>query len=89
MLRSIEMSVDLVPSHKDMGLVRDWMDDASARLGLKVALEELVDDGYEYDFTVIDCPPDLSVLTDAAFIAAQNVSASRSRSIANRASPSP
>ena len=67
------LSFDLVTSHKDMGLARDWMDDASARLTLKVALEELVDDGYGYDFILIDCPPDLSVLTDAAFIAAQNV----------------
>ena len=67
------LNFDLVPSHKDMGLARDWMDDAGARLSLKVALEELVDDGYDYDFILIDCPPDLSVLTDAAFIAAQNV----------------
>ena len=49
------------------------MDDASARLALKIALEELVEGGYDYDFILIDCPPDLSVLTDAAFIAAQNV----------------
>lgn len=67
------LSFDLVPSHKDMGLARDWMDDASARLALKNALEALVADGYDYDFILIDCPPDLSVLTDAAFIAAQNV----------------
>jgi chromosome partitioning protein len=67
------LNFDLVPSHKDMGLARDWMDDAGARLSLKVALEELVDGGYDYDFILIDCPPDLSVLTDAAFIAAQNV----------------
>lgn len=67
------LNFDLVPSHKDMGLARDWMDDASARLTLKHALEELVDDGYDYDYILIDCPPDLSVLTDAAFIAAQNV----------------
>ena len=67
------LNFDLVPSHKDMGLARDWMDDAGARLSLKLALEELVDDSYDYDFILIDCPPDLSVLTDAAFIAAQNV----------------
>lgn len=67
------LNFDLVPSHKDMGLARDWMDDASARLALKNALEVLIDDGYNYDFILIDCPPDLSVLTDAAFIAAQNV----------------
>ena len=67
------LSYDLVASHKDMGLARDWMDDASARLALKAALEELADDGYDYDFILIDCPPDLSVLTDAALIAAQNV----------------
>ena len=67
------LNFDLVPSHKDMGLARDWMYDASARLALKIALEELVEGGYDYDFILIDCPPDLSVLTDAAFIAAQNV----------------
>jgi len=67
------LNFDLVPSHKDMGLARDWMDDAGARLSLKVALEDLIDDGYDYDYILIDCPPDLSVLTDAAFIAAQNV----------------
>jgi chromosome partitioning protein len=67
------LNFDLVPSHKDMGLARDWMDNASARLALKQSLEQLVDDGYDYDFILIDCPPDLSVLTDAAFIAAQNV----------------
>ncbi len=67
------LNFDLVPSHKHMGLARGWMDDASARLSLKTALEALVDDGYDDDFMLIDCPPDLSVLTDAAFIAAQNV----------------
>jgi len=67
------LNFDLIPSHKDMGLARDWMDDADARLSLKLALEEMVGDGYNYDFIVVDCPPDLSVLTDAAFIAAQNV----------------
>jgi len=67
------LNFDLIPSHKDMGLARDWMDDAGARLSLKLALEELEEDGYDYDFILIDCPPDLSVLTDAAFIAAQNV----------------
>ncbi|MFC6838120.1 ParA family protein [Halomarina ordinaria] len=67
------LNFDLVPSHKDMGLARDWMDDANARLSLKQALEVLIDDGHEYDFVLVDCPPDLSVLTDAAFIAAQNV----------------
>lgn len=67
------LNFDLVPSHKHMGLARDWMDDASARLSLKTALKALVDDGYDYDFMLIDCPPDLSVLTDAAFIAALNV----------------
>jgi chromosome partitioning protein len=56
-----------------MGLARDWMDDAKARLSLKLALEEMIDDGYNYDYILIDCPPDLSVLTDTAFIAAQNV----------------
>jgi len=35
------------------------MDDANARLSLKLALEEMVDDGYNYDFIVVDCPPDL------------------------------
>jgi len=49
------------------------MDDANARLSLKLALEEMVDDEYNYDFIVVDCPPDVSVQTDAAFIAAQNV----------------
>lgn len=67
------LNFDLVASHKDMGLARDWMDGASARLALTEALEELIDDGYSYDFILIDCPPDLSVLTDTAFIAAQNV----------------
>lgn len=67
------LNFDLVPSHKDMGLARDWMDDASARLAVKDALEQLIDENYGYDFILIDCPPDLSVLTDAAFIAAQNV----------------
>jgi chromosome partitioning protein len=67
------LNFDLVPSHKDMGLARDWMDDANARLTLKSALEELVGSGDDYDYILIDCPPDLSVLTDAAFIAAQNV----------------
>ena len=49
------------------------MDDASARLALTIALEELVEGGYNYDFILIDCPLDLSILTNAAFIAAQNV----------------
>jgi len=32
------------------------MDDASARLSLKLALEEMVDDGYNHDYIVVDCP---------------------------------
>lgn len=67
------LQFDIIPSHKDMGLARDWMDDTSARPALKRGLDTLIEEGYTCDFILIDCPPDLSVLTDAAFIAAQNV----------------
>ena len=67
------LAVDLIPSHKDMGLARDWMDDADSNYALERALDALVTTGYETDFILIDCPPDLSVLTDASFIAARNV----------------
>lgn len=67
------LNFDLVPSHKDMGLARDWMDDADSKFAFQNALQNLANAGHDYDYILIDCPPDLSVLTDAAFIAARNV----------------
>jgi len=67
------LSYDLVPSHKDMSLARDWMAKSNSRDALKKELAAMTERGVEYDYIVIDCPPDLSVLTDAAFIAARNV----------------
>lgn len=67
------LNYDIVPSHKDMSLARDWMAKSNSRDALKKELAAMTDRGVEYDYILIDCPPDLSVLTDAAFIAARNV----------------
>lgn len=63
-----EMAV--IPSHQDMINIEDALAGVPNRENrLNMALDNL--DGYE--FIVIDCPPNLGVLTDNALLACENV----------------
>lgn len=63
---------DVVPANKAMDALKDMLltQVANSEMRLKIALDELETD---YDFILIDCPPDLSQILDNALIAAQNV----------------
>lgn len=67
------LGYDLVPSHEDMGLARSWMRDSNSQDQLRKALSSLPDVESRYDYILIDCPPDQSIISDAAFIASRNV----------------
>lgn len=63
---------DVIPSNKAMDALKDMLvtQVANSEMRLKIALDELDDD---YDYILIDCPPDLSQILDNALIAAENV----------------
>ncbi|KZN23084.1 chromosome partitioning protein ParA [Haladaptatus sp. R4] len=62
--------MDVIPSHQDMINIEDALAGVPNRENrLNMALDNL--DGYEY--IVIDCPPNLGVLTDNALLACENV----------------
>lgn len=63
--------MDVVPSHVDMFRTEnDISGEIRSRERLSLALDEL--EG-SYDYVVIDCPPNLSLLTDNAIMASRNV----------------
>ncbi|MFC6723523.1 ParA family protein [Halobium palmae] len=63
---------DVIPSNKAMDALKDMLltQVANSEMRLKIALSELEKD---YDFILIDCPPDLSQILDNALLAAENV----------------
>jgi len=63
--------MDVVPSHQDMINIEDALSSVANReKRLAMCLDELQRD---YDHVLIDCPPNLGVLTDNAILAAPNV----------------
>ncbi|WP_433633358.1 ParA family protein [Halomicrococcus sp. NG-SE-24] len=63
---------DVIPSNKAMDALKDMLltQVANNEMRLKLALAELETD---YDYVIIDCPPDLSQILDNALLAAENV----------------
>lgn len=62
--------VDVIPSHQDMINIEDALAGVPNRENrLNMALDNLD----EYDYIVVDCPPNLGVLTDNALLACENV----------------
>ena len=63
--------MDVIPSHQNMINAEDALSGVmkrEERLGM--ALDQL---GTDYDVVMIDCPPNLGVLTDNAIVSARNV----------------
>lgn len=62
---------DVIPANKAMDALKDMLitQVANSEMRLRIALNEL---NHEYDFIVIDCPPDLSQILDNALIAAES-----------------
>lgn len=63
---------DVIPANKAMDALKDMLltQVANSEMRLKIALNEVEND---YEFIVIDCPPDLSQILDNALLAAENV----------------
>jgi chromosome partitioning protein len=61
---------DVIPANKAMDALKDMTQVASSEMRLKIASNELETD---YDFILIDCPPDLSQTLDNALLAAENL----------------
>ncbi|MDS0300980.1 ParA family protein [Halogeometricum sp. S1BR25-6] len=63
---------DIIPANKSMDALKDMLltQVANSEMRLKIALDELDTD---YDFIIIDCPPDLSQILDNALLAAENL----------------
>jgi chromosome partitioning protein len=63
--------MDVIPAHEDMINLEDALSGVPNRENrLNLALDEL---DYAYDYVLIDCPPNLGVLTDNAILATENV----------------
>lgn len=62
--------MDVIPSHQDMINIEDALAGVPNRENrLNMALNNLD----EYEYIVVDCPPNLGVLTDNALLACENV----------------
>lgn len=63
---------DVIPANKAMDALKDVLvtQVANSEMRLNIALQQLETD---YDFVLIDCPPDLSQILDNALLAAENV----------------
>lgn len=62
---------DVIPSHENMINAEDALSGVPNRENrLQMALDEL---HTEYDYVIVDCPPNLGVLTDNALLATGNI----------------
>jgi chromosome partitioning protein len=63
---------DVIPANKAMDGLKDMLvtQVANSEMRLKIAINELK---HNYDFILIDCPPDLSQILDNALLAAESV----------------
>lgn len=63
---------DIVPANKAMDALKDMLltQVANSEMRLKIALNQI---NHDYDFVLIDCPPDLSQILDNALLASQQV----------------
>ena len=63
---------DVIPANKAMDALKDMLltQVANSEMRLKIALDEI---DHDYDFVLIDCPPDLSQILDNALLASQQV----------------
>jgi chromosome partitioning protein len=69
-----EDGVDLLPATIELARAEaDLLTRTGREHVIKTALEDLADNGTEYDWVLLDCPPSLGVLTVAALTAAQGV----------------
>ncbi|ODR80191.1 hypothetical protein BG842_02860 [Haladaptatus sp. W1] len=61
---------DVIPANKAMDALKDMLvtQVANSEMRLKIAFDAL---DHEYDFILIDCPPDLSQILDNALIASE------------------
>lgn len=62
--------MDLLPSHQDMINIEDALSGSMKR---EERLQMLLEEVEDYDYILIDCPPNLGVLTDNAIVASRNV----------------
>lgn len=62
--------MDLLPSHQDMINIEDALSGSMKR---EERLQMLLEETRDYDYILIDCPPNLGVLTDNAIVASRNV----------------
>jgi chromosome partitioning protein len=66
--------VDLLPATIELARAEaDLLTRTGREHVIKAALEDVGDDGVDYDWVLLDCPPSLGVLTVAALTAAQGV----------------
>jgi chromosome partitioning protein len=69
-----EDGVDLLPATIELARAEaDLLTRTGREHVIKTALEELADNGSDYDWVLLDCPPSLGVLTVAALTAAEGV----------------
>lgn len=69
-----EDGVDLLPATIELARAEaDLLTRTGREHVVRAALEELAEDGIEYDWVLLDCPPSLGVLTVAALTAARGV----------------
>ena len=74
MIIETEDGVDLLPATIELARAEaDLLTRTGREHVLKAALEDLAEDGDDYDWVLLDCPPSLGVLTVAALTAADGV----------------
>jgi chromosome partitioning protein len=71
---SAGVRLNLIPSHETLNELEQELAGLPNRsLRLKEKIERLCNEGLQYDYLVLDCPPNLGILTSNAFAAADEV----------------